>query len=272
MLDSYFFIPGDKDKFLSKIHEVNADYIVIDLEDAVSSNNKIDALHKVLAVSTKSNYFVRIPFDNSYSTSQITDLIQHFSGNIVIPKIENTSTLEYISECANQIKLNVIILIETPLGYINLLDILKKYATSIVGLGFGTHDFCSLMGIKHTYENIIQYKRDIIVKTKAFNIKFIDGVDLDLQDFNNFKNESKLAYNIGAEGKFLIHPKQLTVLHEIKFLNDDELAEVYDVYEQIKNIDQNDINVYVIDGKVYEKPHINRIKNLMNRIIKQKDI
>ena len=45
MLDSYFFIPGDKPRFIRKIGELKADFYVIDLEESVSINNKQQALH-----------------------------------------------------------------------------------------------------------------------------------------------------------------------------------------------------------------------------------
>jgi citrate lyase beta subunit len=43
MLDSYLFIPGDKPNYLNNADKVNADYIVIDLEDAVSLADKDQA-------------------------------------------------------------------------------------------------------------------------------------------------------------------------------------------------------------------------------------
>ena len=44
MLDSYFFIPGDKIKFLKKIEDLQSDFYVLDLEDSVSKKNKQSAL------------------------------------------------------------------------------------------------------------------------------------------------------------------------------------------------------------------------------------
>ena len=68
MLDSYFFIPGDKPKFLKKAGELKADFFVIDLEESVSNINKLQALNNLNKLNVNQNTFVRISFkDNIYS-------------------------------------------------------------------------------------------------------------------------------------------------------------------------------------------------------------
>jgi citrate lyase beta subunit len=147
--------------------------------------------------------------------------------------------------------------------------ILQEYSKQIQGVGFGSHDFCSATGIKHTLEHLAHYKRQLILYTKAYDVAYLDGVDLDLNDFTHFTKESIFAFEIGASGKFLIHPKQIPVLNDINFMSESEIEELQLVYEKIKDIPDDQIEVYTIDGKVYEKPHIIRIKHLMHNVLKR---
>lgn len=269
MLDSYFFIPGDKQKYLDKIDTINSDFIIIDLEDAVSGQNKQDALDLVMLLTVKDNYYIRIPFfEDCFTDNQIISLIKLFKGRVVVPKLVESSQLQAISDLVPDFNLDMIILVENPTCFINLEEILKSFSKQIHGVGFGSHDFCSLIGMKHTFENLVQYKRQLILYVKAFNVNYLDGVDLNLIDFTEFKNESKFAFEIGASGKFLIHPKQIIALQEVDYLTDEEVAQLNIVYDKIKDIPNDSIEVYTINGKVYEKPHIQRIKKIMQKKVK----
>ena len=270
MIDSYFFIPGDKSNYLSKIDKVSADYIVIDLEDAVSINNKQLGFDLVLALKIKQNMFLRIPFfDNCFVNEQLKDLIHKFEGQIVLPKINSIEDVNKVISLSEGIPLKMIILIENPQSFIATEEILKTFSPQIHAIGFGSHDFCTIMGIKHTLEHLEHYKRQLILYAKAFNVAFLDGVDLNLKNFDQFKKECVFAFEAGADGKFMIHPLQLDELHKVDFMSEEEINQIKFVYEKIKDIPINDIEVYTIEGKVYEKPHIIRIKSLMEKIEKK---
>ncbi len=270
MLESYFFIPGDKQKYLSKIDSIKSDYIIIDLEDAVALKIKSEANELVLSIIPQKNYFVRIPFfESCYSKEQITKLIQHFEGRIVIPKLSDKSEIDQIKNLVPDLDLEMIILVENPLCFINLNEILKSFASQIHGIGFGSHDFCSITGIKHKSKYIDNYKMQLVLYAKAFNVNYIDGVDLNLKDFNQFRKECVFAFEIGTNGKFLIHPKQIEELKSVRFVSKIELEELENIYDIVKNIPNDSIEVYTLNGKVYEKPHIIRIKYLMNKIQKR---
>jgi citrate lyase subunit beta/citryl-CoA lyase len=267
MLDSYFFIPGDKTKYLDKIDTLTADYIVIDLEDSVAQNNKQVGFELVRSLPFKKNYFLRIPFfDSCYSKAQIQTLIAQFEGQIVLPKINSSKDVRQVVDWAEGKPLNMIVLIENPSSFIATKKILKKYSTQIHAIGFGTHDFCSLTGIKHSLDYLAHYKRELIVLCKAYQVDYLDGVDLNLQDLSTFKTECLFAFEAGASGKFLIHPKQLEAIHQIEFISASEFKQLQKVYTQVKDIPKDAIEVYTIDGTVYEKPHILRIKKLMEKI------
>ena len=270
MLDSYFFIPGDKPNYLSKIDKVNADYIVIDLEDAVSINNKQSAIELVLALTFNKNMFLRIPFfDKCYTNEQLKSLILKFEGQIVLPKIISIEDISKVISLSEGNPLKMIVLIENPTSLIATEEILKTFSNQIHAIGFGSHDFCSITGIKHTLEHLAHYKRLLILYAKAFNVAFLDGVDLNLKNFDQFRKECVFAFESGADGKFIIHPLQLEELQKVDFMKEEEINQLKAVYEKIKNVPINDVDVFKIDGKVYEKPHLVRIKWLMEKMQKK---
>jgi citrate lyase beta subunit len=246
---------------------LDADYVVIDLEDAVSVNNKQTGNALVLELKFNQNMFIRIPFfDNCYTDNQLRELIQKFEGQIVLPKINTLEDINRVIALSDGICLKMIVLIENPASFIATEEILKTFSRQVHAIGFGSHDFCSITGIKHTLEHLSHYKRQLILYAKAFGVRFIDGVDLDLKNFDQFRKECAFAFEAGADGKFMIHPAQLHEYSKVDFISEDELSEIKSVYEKVKDIPQDDIEVYSIGGRVYEKPHIDRIKRIMKRI------
>ncbi|MFK7783436.1 aldolase/citrate lyase family protein [Psychroserpens sp.] len=268
MLESYFFVPGDKKRFIDNIKNLSADYFVIDLEDAVSTNNKNKALQEIKSLSINKNTFVRAPFlDDDYTEEELSYIIEKFEGRLALPKIKNIEDLDYIvSLNSKDITLNIIILVENPQCYINIKEILQKHHHSITALGFGSHDFCSITGMQHIDENLIHYKKELLVHAKAFEKKFIDTVDLDLQDFSVFKEECFEAFQNGADGKFIIHPSQLEAMQLITYFSEEELKQIKKVYEHITSVDSDDVDILKVDGVVYEKPHIKRIKTIIKKL------
>lgn len=269
MLDSYFFIPGDKPKYLSKLDIINADYVVIDLEDAVSLQSKNKAFNLVMTITPKKNHYIRIPFfEYIYSSNQIRQVIRHFEGRVVVPKLEDETQINNLIGYLPEIDLTMIILVENPLCLINLSDILLKHSSKIHAIGFGSHDFCSITGIKHKSEHLVSYVRQIVLYAKAYKLNYIDGVNLNLTDFREFRSECVFAFEMGASGKFLIHPAQIPQLKDAQYMTNEELEEVKNVYDKIKDIPEDSIEVYTINGKIYERPHIKRIKILIEQLQK----
>jgi citrate lyase subunit beta/citryl-CoA lyase len=268
MIDSYFFIPGDKERFIAKMDVLLSDFFVIDLEDAVSKNNKQKAYNYVTKLKIKENVFVRVPFfDNCYTDEQKVTLIYHFEGRIVVPKLTTIADFEKILPFINNtLPTKIIILVENPSCFIYLKNILSEYNKYIYGVGFGSHDFCSIMGMKHELKNLMHYKKELLLLTKAFNKVYIDTVDINLKDLTVFKEECIFAFENGAEGKAIIHPIQLNTMKSIPYLSQIEIEKIKKVYNKIKHIDLNDIDVLEIEGEIYEMPHINRVKKLYEKL------
>lgn len=268
MIESYFFIPASKVKFLNKINTYKSDFFIVDMEDAVSLNDKKVAFDNVMAFDFLENTFVRIPFfDKCYSKEELMLVIQKFKGKVVVPKISTIADFEVIIDLLSGLNsFEMIVLVETPLCFINLGEILKKYHTQIYGIGFGSHDFCVLMDMKHDLEKLIHYKKELILMSKAYNIRYIDSVDTDLRNFTTFREECKVAYENGANGKFLIHPQQLQELESTEFLTQLEIEKNKFLYNKFKDLDVVSIEAINVDGEMYELPHIERVKRLYKKI------
>lgn len=272
MLDRYFFIPADNPKFLQKMQDLHSDYFVIDLEESVSLKNKKLAIDNIKSIEVLENYFVRIPiFDNTLEKDQIRFVINKFKGNLIIPKLRTVEEFEILLKLIGvNLSLRIIVLVENPVCLFNLNKLLEKHSNKLHGIGFGSHDFCMEMGIKHDLANLSFYRNKLILLAKVFGINYIDGVDLDMNDLTNFRNECIYSFETGADGKFLIHPKQLEEIDNITYFTENELKEMYEVYRKASSIEFSSFDIIEYNGKYYEKPHILKIEKNIKKIERRK--
>ena len=266
MLDSYFLIPGDKPRFLKKIDELKSDFFIIDLEESVSSNNKLKAFEALKELNISQNTFVRLPFkDNFYSKDQLIFIIDKFKGRIVLPKVSEPNDVKSLTSL-HSIPLTLILLVENPTCFVNLSEIIRENIHHTHAIGFGSHDFCSIMGIKHDLQHLSFYRNQLILSSKAFDIDYIDGVDMNIRDLAEFEKECVFAFDSGADGKFIIHPDQLEKMYNIDYLSAEDIIKMNEIHSQATGINKSDLDIIEFEGIVYEKPHLERIDRLLTKL------
>ena len=154
-------VPGSSPKFFEKAYNSNADCILLDLEDAISPNDKVTARKNVITALNEINWkkknktiSVRINgLDTSYIEEDITNILEK-AGNkidtILIPKIETKNDVYIIDnlitkkEKENKLinKIGIECLIETALAMINIKEIVTS-SNRLESLHFGPGDYAA---------------------------------------------------------------------------------------------------------------------------------
>ena len=138
-------VPGSSPKMFEKALNSNADYIFLDLEDAVSPNDKISARQNVIKALKEINWrekgktiSVRInSLDTHYMYSDVVEIVEQVGDKvdtILIPKAETASDVYMVDCLLAQIetnkkfknKIGIECLIETGLGISNIKEIAKS--------------------------------------------------------------------------------------------------------------------------------------------------
>ena len=271
MLKSFFFVPTNNLKFINKSKGLLADYIIYDIEDAVLEDELVVCFQNLLSVKLERNQFVRFRFfdeNTSLNENEFEKLLKIGFRKFIIPKFIGLTQAEAIKVFLKKHELyqdvSFILLLENPLGLLSLYETLKNNLITVTALGLGSHDYCNVMGMKHTNSNLYYARQFVLNHAKAFDLDAIDSVSLNIEADVEFYDESLDAFQMGFDGKFLIHPRQLKLLPEIKYYTEAEVEEAEKVYDRIMEIKNQRTAIVRIDGKIYEKPHINRIININN--------
>lgn len=252
---SLLFIPA-KEKMINKIKELNADIYIIDLEDSIENECKEDAMNLVKKylenLLEKSNIIIRVNSNNYYKELKEFDKFDEIG--FMLPKYESENQYDEVEKILKKHK--VVALIESPLGLVNISSIVKKdYIDSIA---FGAEDYTAKVNMENRNCNLTYQKSKIVTYAKAYNKKVFDTPSFKINDNNGFIEEVNSSVELGFDGKMLIHPKHIEYINNAFECNDlERYKKIIKKYEEAKEA------VVVIDGKVYEKMHIERMKKVL---------
>lgn len=209
---AWLFCPADRPERYEKA-AARADVVILDLEDAVGAADKADARESVIAAQLDpTRTIVRI---NAHGTDdQAADLAalqQTGYTTVMLPKCES---VEQVSALA---PMNVVALIESPLGAMTVFDALA--ADNALGAMWGAEDLVAGMGGNSSratdgqYRAVAQHVRSqTLLAAKARGLFALDSVYLDIPDLDGVRAEADDAVAVGFDGKVAIHPSHVPVI------------------------------------------------------------
>lgn len=264
LIRNYFFVPANKPRFLEKSLELESlDVRVLDFEDSVSASDIENALKIIQKHELRENDWVRIPIIDQFS-DVAQQLFKLGLTKVVIPKV---SDKDHFGEVLNKLttindKIQVIILIENALTYLQLEAILKKWNKYIVGVGLGSHDFSAVTKIRHNTNELFPLRLQISLLANAYGVTPIDIASMNISDKKGYEMEIQSAYDLGYRAKFVLHPFQLELMNRYPFFSNEEVEDAAHVLELFHESEQKKEVVLKYKGKIYEKPHVENLKSI----------
>ncbi len=277
---SLIFVPGNNPRFLEKAKLLKADIVCFDLEDSVPDSEKENARALIAkTLESRSDYsssiFVRTNSPASGKIPQdIQAVVKRGLDGIVIPKVNNTDELHEIEQKINEIenknrleKIGIIPSIESSEGVVNCYRI-SSFSERVTAVVFGVFDLLNDMGIEYTKQpEGAKYSRaKIVLDARAAGIPAIDAIWQDLKDQNGLKEDCKIGKELGYAGKSVIHPDQLSVVHEAFHPNRAEIEWAEKVCTAYENSTKEGRGATVIDDKMIDEVHYKRAKALLELV------
>ena len=281
---STMYVPGINTKALAKIRAtLPCDSFIIDLEDAVASNAKQQARDTVQHfLSTTINtprtlhhreLMVRInALDTPWGLADLTMVSASPSvDTIAIPKVETASDVWRVERHLEELTRNgtcnttysndttpfgLACMIETPLGVLNAAEIAAA-STNVVCLIMGTSDLTNDLKAHHTTnrEPMLTSLGMCVLAARAHGVAVLDGVHLNLSDMDEFAAHCEQGYNMGFDGKTLIHPKQISKTNDTYGVNENEINRARHIVTAFEAAERQGEGVCVVDGQLIENLH-----------------
>lgn len=264
---SVLYMPGSNARALEKAKTLNADTLVLDLEDAVAPDKKQSAREQVIAAVNAGGYgsremVIRVNgLDTPWCEDDIRAVASTSVAAICLPKIE---TAEQVLDVVAQLdragadaSIEVWAMIETPKGVINVNQIAAAHPRLRL-LMMGTSDLAKEMRVPHTSDRVgfIAALSACVLAARANGLDVLDGVHLSLDDDTGLREICIQGRNLGFDGKTLIHPKQLSAANEVFGPTKVEVETAGRIIEAFRNAEANGKGVVVVDGKLVENLHV----------------
>jgi len=263
---NFLFVPGTRPERFMKALNSGASAVVLDLEDAVSEEDKDSARDAIRAAwpsfSSEQRERLVIRTNSPGSKFYSADLILAQELQVACLLIPKSESRDQLNGAALILPNTAIIpMIETAIG----LDQLKDIANSnqVIRLALGNLDLQADLGmICDRQETELQMARyQIVLASRLAQIAPpIDGVTPSIDDIERITDDAERAKRMGFGGKLCIHPKQVSVVNQAFTPTEDETSWAKRVIEADLASKGGAIK---LDGKMIDRPVVLLAKRTM---------
>jgi citrate lyase subunit beta / citryl-CoA lyase len=204
------YVPASNSRALEKARTLDTDVVILDLEDAVASEDKVRARATAVAVLkdfVRREVVVRV---NSAPTpwhdEDMVAMAEAKPHAILLPKISGPEEIEAAKAKCGDVPLWA--MIETSRAVFHALAIADAGVDCLM---FGINDLVEAMMGRHRPDraNIHAAMSLTVLAARAAGITALDGVHNALDDMAGFARSCAEARDFGFDGKSVIHPSQI---------------------------------------------------------------
>ncbi|MHB1987186.1 MAG: HpcH/HpaI aldolase/citrate lyase family protein [Acidimicrobiales bacterium] len=261
-------VPGSSERFLEKAPSIPADMTFLDLEDSVAPIEKQAARANVTRAIRELSWDDRVlcvrvnAWDTKWTYGDVIEVVSN-SGErldeIMLPKVQSGAEVVALDLLLSQVEANaglppghigIEAQIETTRGLINVEEICAA-SPRLETVIFGPADFAASMEMPVLTGGvqIPEYPGDhfhyvfskILMAGRANGLQVIDGPYLKIRELDAFRDFCQRTRVLGYDGKWALHPDQVTVLNELFSPTQeqfDRACSILDAYKQATETDR----------------------------------
>ncbi|HGV8387823.1 citrate (pro-3S)-lyase subunit beta [Enterococcus faecium] len=272
------FVPGANAAMLKDAPLYGADSIMFDLEDAVSLKEK-DAARTLVHFALKTIDYgnvetvVRINASEQSGEEDIKAVVSAGVDVIRLPKTETAQEIIAVDKVITKAEeifgctvgtTKMMAAIESAEGVLNSREIAQA-SPRIVGIALGAEDYVTNMKTKRypDGQELFFARSMILHAARTAGIAAIDTVYSDVENMAGFQAETALIKQLGFDGKSVINPRQIPVVHEIYAPTKADIQHAKEVIWAIEEADSRGSGVISLNGKMIDKPIVERAERVI---------
>lgn len=274
------YVPGNNPGMIRDVHIYGADSIMFDLEDSVSIHEK-DAARMLVFHSLQTfdygqtEVVVRVNGLNTpFGKEDVEAMVRARPNVIRLPKTETPEDVREIDTLIADIEqqigmepgtIRLMAAIESALGVINAYPIATA-SQRLVGIALGAEDFVTDLKTTRSLDGIelLTARSQILFAARAAGIAAIDTVFSDINDEEGFTREVKLIKQLGFDGKSVINPRQIGVVHQVYTPTETEIQKSLRIIAASEEAAAKGSGVISLNGKMIDKPIVERARRVLD--------
>ena len=279
LIRSWMFVPGHRQKMIDKALGLNAEAIILDMEDGVAPNEK-DAARKNIAESlgrekargTPARYVRINAIGHPRMDADLQAVVRPGLEGLVCPKVDTADEVRKVDALLNdkepQNKLTrgsvkLLIAVESPTGLLNA-PAIAVASPRIVGIIFGAEDFGREIGLPTVREgearDLIYARSSIVVAAAAAHVQAVDGVWVDLNDGQGLLGFAKQSRRLGFSGMSCIHPSQVEAINQTFSPTAEEIDYCQKVLHAFEEANARGDGSIAFGGQLIDRPIVERAR------------
>lgn len=280
------FVPGANERMLGKSLALEADALILDLEDAVTPERK-DAARDVVAGWLRDTDFggrervVRMnPLETPWGARDLEVTMGSPPDAYLVPKVRGPEDLleidarlsrleERHGHPAGAVKL-LVLGTETPEGVLRIREL--PTCPRVDALTWGAEDLSAAIGARRNRDargeflEVFRYCRIVtLLAAAAARVQPLDTVYVDVRDTDGLRRECLEAAAMGFTGKITIHPAQVPIVNEAFTPSPDEIAESRELVEAFEENRKAGRMTFSFKGQMVDVPHLERARGILER-------
>lgn len=270
-------VPGSSDKMMAKAAGMGVDHVFLDLEDAVAPAAKIGARSQIVNALNNLDWgrsirCVRInDLETQYAYEDIITVVEGAGANIdtiLVPKVKSACDVRFVATLLSQIemklslerRIGIEVLIEETEALMRVEEIAAA-SDRLEALIFGMGDYSASQGIDTRAisadtgyaGDIWHYARyKMIVAARTYGLDPVDGPFVNFRDEEYFRLECTRALQLGAVGKWAIHPSQVAIAQKVFSPSQVDVDRAYKAVTAYADAQSKGLGAIQVDGQMVD--------------------
>ena len=290
---SFLFAPGNVPRRVDKALGLDADAVILDLEDSVAISDKPATRKPVaeaLARPRRCRAYVRVnALSSVYCYADLVETVRKGLDGVVVPKIESAADLHALDWLLVNLErerglpeasLDLMPIIETAAGVQRVDRILQARslrpypgAWRVKRVAFGAGDYANDVGLSPTLDEaeLADARARLVLASRAAGMENpIDSPWFHFKESEAFRRALERSRRGGFQGRLCVHPDQLAAVNAAYLPTDEEIASAERIVTAFKEAELRGSAAIQVDGQMIDYPIVYRAQALLEAVRKAK--
>lgn len=271
---SALYLPASNAKALAKARSLPVDVVILDLEDAVAPDHKIDARIAACAAVKEGGFGRREVvirangLDTPWGAEDLAAIAVAGPDAVLVPKISGPGDVRAYDAALHGAPMHtrLWVMIETCPVVPCLAAVAATAAdTRLGGFVMGTNDLAKEMRARpgperRPFQPIFTLT---VAAARANGLVVLDGVSNEFRDLDLFRREAEQGLEFGFDGKTLIHPDQIDPCNAVFSPTAEEVAWAKTIEAAFALPENAGKGAIKVDGKMVELLHLDQARHVL---------
>ncbi len=284
---SFLFAPGNVPRRVEKALTLEADVVIVDLEDSVATSEKAatrKAVAQALRQPRRGRGYVRVNAASTpYCYADLVETIHERVDGVLLPKVESAAELHAIDWLLAGLErergisegtIDLIPQLETAAGVQRVERIVQarnlrtyKAPWRVRRIAFGAGDYANDVGLTPTFEEaeLAEARARLVMISRAAGLENpIDSPWFHMKETEAFRRALERSRRGGFQGRLCIHPDQIAPVNEAYQPSAAELAQAARIVAAFKEAEAKGAAAIQLDGQMIDYPIVHRAQALLD--------